>query len=395
MSSPTIAHPTGTLRRRLARSVVPLLVLCVLASGCSTIFGSSTATIVFATQSLGSEGKATTAAIAAFEKASPSIKVEETNYSPSSDTALRQLEQRFIAGSQTPDVISVDVTQPVLLAAGEWIRPLGNFHPDLAGDFPGQVASTEFQGKSYGVPWFINAEGVYYRSDLVTPPRTPDELVGAAEEALAHDPSLKDGFAFEGAHYEGAVTAFINFLGGFGGKLDPNNLDTPENLAALTYMHDLIYSDHIAPPAVTGWQESNVEAAYVAGKAVFAMNWPYVFQLAEARHSPVAGKTGWIPFPSPYGMPAAALGGADLVINANTTHAADAWKLVQYLSSEPAQLARAVAAGDPPALRSAYTPALFALAPYFRQERKVFAAATPRPVLPGYPDISGPEHRRR
>jgi multiple sugar transport system substrate-binding protein len=205
---------------------------------------------------------------------------------------------------------------------------------------------------------------------------------------MAKDSSLKEGLAFEGAKYEGVVTAYQNFLGGFGGKLDPSNMNTPQNVQALQFMQDTIYKDKIAPQAVTGWQESDVQNAWMSGQTPFAMNWPYIFQLSEAKGSPVAGKTGWVPFPSSSGTPAAALGGDDLVINAKSSHKAAAWEFIQYLTDPTVQIQRAIAAGDPPSVQSAYGPSLFSQAPYYKQEAEVFKVATPRPVNPKYPQIS-------
>lgn len=346
-------------------------------------------TIVMATQGLGTEGSATSAAIAGFEKANPNIKVQVLALSPTSNNAYQQLTQRFIAGSSTPDVITADVVWPATFARAGWIAPLTSFHPNLGQYFPGQVASGQYQGKTYAIPWFINAEGLYYRTDLIPhAPTTPTQLVADAKAAVRADPTLLEGLAFEGAKYEGAVTAYVNFLGGFGGSLNPQNLNTPANLAALRFMRDTVTKYHIAPQAVTGWQESNVQSAFMSGQAAFAMNWPYVYSLAEAPGSPLAGKTGWIPFPSATGHPAAALGGDELAINAKSTHQAAAWKLIQYLTSPSVQIQRAISAGDPPSVQAAYTSALFSKAPYYRQEQKVFAAATPRPVSPVYPRIS-------
>lgn len=346
-------------------------------------------TIVFATQGLGAEGDASKAAVAGFEKAHPNIKVKILTLSPVSNNAYQQLQQRFVAKSSTPDVITSDVIWPATFAKAGWLAPLDSFHPDTSRFFPGQVKSVQYKGKIYGVPWFINAEGVYYRTDLVpSPPKTPQQLVSDAKAAMKKDPSLKEGLAFEGDKYEGAVTAFVNFLGAYGGKLDAANLDTSQNAQALQFMRDTIYKYGIAPKAVTGWQESQVQSAWLAGQTPFAVNWPYIFSLSEAKGSKVKGKTGWIPFPAGSNRPQAALGGDDLVLNANSTHKAAAWEFIQYLSSPKVQIQRAVKAGDPPAVQAAYTSALYAKAPFFKQEKTVFQYATPRPVNPSYPKIS-------
>jgi multiple sugar transport system substrate-binding protein len=131
-----------------------------------------------------------------------------------------------------------------------------------------------------------------------------------------------------------------------------------------------------------------VQQAYLGGQAAFAMNWPYIFSLAEASGSSLKGKTGWIPFPSGSSTPKAALGGDALVINAKSQNADAAWKFIQFLTNDSVQIDRAVSAGDPPAVQSAYNSTLYSKAPYYQQEKAVFDVATPRPVTPLYPRIS-------
>ena len=357
----------------------------------SQVSASAKQTIVFATQGLGSEGSATQTAVKAFEKLHPNITVSVLSLSPTSDVAFEQLTQRFIAGSSTPDVITTDVIWPPQFARSGWLANLANFHPDTSAFFSGQMATGQYNGGTYAIPWFINAEGLYYRTDLIkTPPTTPQQLVADAQAAMKKDHSLTEGLAFEGDKYEGAVTAFQSF----GGQLSTStlgNINTPANVAALTFMSDAIHKYHIAPQAVSTWEESNVQSAWLAGQTPFALNWPYIFALSQGSspaYPAVKNKTGWIPFPSSTGTPQASLGGDDLAMNARSTHQAAAWEFIQYLTSDSAQIARAVAAGDPPSVQSAYGPTLYAAAPYFQQEQAVFKAATPRPVTPVYTQIS-------
>ena len=381
---------TGRRKTPLATAAVCAAAVLVAAAGCGSSGGggaskqvaaSAKQTIVFATQGLGGEGAASTAAVKAFEKLHPKITVQIQTLSPTGDVALQQLQQRFIAGTSTPDVITSDVIWPPTFARSQWIAPLDRFHPNTAAFFPGQMATGKYNGHVYAIPWFINAEGIYYRTDLVpTPPTTAQELMTAAKNAMAKNKSLKEGLAFEGDKYEGSVTA----LQSFGGNLDPSNINTPATQQALAFMRSAITSG-IAPSAVTTWEEPNVESAWTSGQTAFALNWPYV--MAESQTKPaVKGKTGWIPFPS--ATPQASLGGDDLVINAKSTHQAAAWEFIQYLTSNDAQITRAINAGDPPSVQSAYNQQLFAKAPYYKQEVAVFKAATPRPVTPVYPQIS-------
>ena len=378
-------------RRALVSSGAALALVAgvvTLAPGAASASGNSV-TIVYATQGLGAEESATNTAIAGFEKANPGIKVKYLLLSSNTSDALQQLTEEFISGSSTPDVIESDIIYPAEFAKAGWILPLTKFHPNMSQFFPAIVNTVSYKGQYYGMPWFINAQGLFYRTDLVpTPPKTPQQLVADAEAAMKKDPSLKEGLAFEGAKYEGVICDYQDFLGGFGGSLNVANLDTPANVAALQFMRDTIYKYKIAPAAVTGWEESNVQDAFDSGQAAFAINWPYLFPLVEATGSPIAGKVAWIPFPSASSHPAASLGGDDLVINKASQNQAADWKFIQYLEQPQVQAARLVAAGDAPAVRAAYTPSLSKAVPYLSQAEKVFAVTAARPVSPEYPEIS-------
>jgi multiple sugar transport system substrate-binding protein len=393
--------PKGTQIRSLAAITAGgLLVAGLAACGSSSssppassqVAASAKQTIVFATQGLGTEGTATANAVKAFEKIHPNIKVTILSLSPTSDVAEQQLEHYFIAGSATPDVVTTDVTWPATFARSGWIAKLDSFHPATGSFFAGQMATGSYNGGTYAIPWFINAEGLYYNTSMVkSAPTSIAQLVSDAKAAVATHKSLKEGLAFEGDEYEGSVTAWQSF-GAQIGLADLGNIDTSANAASLTFMYDAIHTYKIAPSAVTGWQESNVQAAWLSGQTPFALNWPYIYQLSESTtngkptYPAVYGKTAWIPFPSP--TPQSSLGGDDLAINAKSTHQAAAYELIQYLTSVSAQDTRAIFAGDPPSVTAAYNSTLYKAAPYYKNEKGVYAVVTPRPVTPVYPTIS-------
>jgi multiple sugar transport system substrate-binding protein len=354
----------------------------------SSVAGSATQTIVFAESGLGTEGQQTQVAINAFEKANPNIKVSVQVLSSDSTTYLSTLEHDFISGSPTPDVFESDVTYPAKFAQAGWVASLTQFHPDMSQFFPHEVAAGTYNGTYYAVPWFDNPEGLFYRTDLIkTPPTSPAQVVSDAEQAMKTDKSLKEGIAFEADKYEGAITSFLTVDSAFGGTLNPQNVNTPGNVAALNWLHAAIYTSHIAPQAVTGWQEGQVEEQFVSGYTPFAINYPFVE--AQPMVAAVKGHVGYIPFPAgPGGTPGSALGGEMLAINAKTAHGAAAWKLIQYLTSPSVETARAIAVGDPPSLPSAYTSALYSSAPYFKDVYTLNTYSAPRPVTPNYLQVS-------
>jgi multiple sugar transport system substrate-binding protein len=359
-------------------------------SGSSTpaVSASAKQTIVFAEAGLGTEGQQTQVAINDFMKANPNIKVTVQVLSSDSTTYLSQLEHDFISGSATPDVFETDVTYPAKFAQAGWVLPLSKFNVDSSQFFPHEVAAGTYNSTLYAVPWFDNPEGLFYRTDLIkTPPTSPAQVVSDAQAAMRADPSLKEGLAFEAAKYEGAITSFLTVDSAFGGTLDPSNINTAGNRAALSWLHDAIYKYHIAPTAVTGWEEGQVEQEFVSGHAAFAIDYPFVESLATA--APVKGHVGYIPFPAGSGgTPGSALGGEMLAINAKTAHSAASWKLIQYLTSPSVEVARAIVTGDPPSLPSAYTSALYAKAPYFAAVKTLNNYSAPRPVNPNYLTVS-------
>ncbi len=384
----------GQARLRAVTVSVGAVALAVGAAACgssgssSSVAATAKQTIVFAESGLGTEGQQTQVAINAFEKANPNIKVTVQVLSPDSTTYLSQLEHDFIAGSSTPDVFESDVTYPAKFAQAGWVLPLTQFKPDTSQFFKTEVDAGTFNGSLYAMPWFDNPEGLFYRTDLVkTPPKTPADVVADAKAAMKADPSLKEGLAFEADKYEGAITAFLTVDSAFGGKLDPSNVNTPGNVAALKWLHDAIYTEKIAPQAVTGWQEGQVQQQFSSGYAAFAINYPFVE--AQPPAPAVKGHIGYIPFPAGSGgTPGSALGGEMLAINAKTAHSAAAYKLIQYLTSPAVETARAIAVGDPPSLPSAYTSALYAKAPYFQAVKTLNDFAAPRPVTPNYLQVS-------
>jgi multiple sugar transport system substrate-binding protein len=370
----------------LISAALTALAACAGSSGSTPTAATAHQSITFATAALGSELSATKAEITSFEKAHPNITVRLVQLASTSNDAYQQLTHYFIAGSSTPDVIDADTAWPASFARAGWIIPLTKY-VSTGALMPDAAAAGTYQGKLYAAMFYFNAEGLYYRSDLVKQaPKTPQDLVADAQAALHADPTLKEGLAFEGSKYEGAVTVFIDFMGAFGGGLNPAHFDTPANLQALQFLHDVVYKYKIAPGAVTGWTEQNVQEAFTSGQTAFATNWPYVESLMPG--SAVAGKAGYVPFPSQSGAGVATLASDALVINSHSTHIAADAEFIQWLLTPGQQITRAIASGDPPSVKAAYTSALFSKAPYFQTDQQVFKAGVPRLVSANYLQIS-------
>ena len=148
----------------------------------------------------------------------------------------------------------------------------------------------------------------------------------------------------------------------------------------------------VVPRSVLTWHEEEARFAFQNGQAAFMRNWPYAYALLQdSTGSVVAGRFAVAPMPAgPGGSPTAALGGAQLAINANSEHPEAAWAVIDYLTRPEQMLERAQVVGQFPARRTGISEADLtrALSIPPAQIRAVVEHAVPRPVTPVYTQLS-------
>lgn len=351
--------------------------------------------LTFSGSVLGAEGQVVRQQIQRFAAAHPGLTIR-IRPTPDAADARHQLYVEWLnAWAADPDVLQLDVIWTPEFAAAGWILPLDRFAPETGDFFAAPLAADRWRGRLFAIPWFVDTGMLYWRTDLVSaPPRTFDELVTDARLAMAGH-GVPYGFVWQGARYEGLVTVFLEHLVGFGGRImDAGGrivVDSPAAVRALTFMHDCI-ADGVVPRAVLTWQEEQTRFAFENGQAVFLRNWPYAAALFDRpSESAVAGRFGVAPMPHDAGRSAAALGGAQLAINARSRQPDAAWQLVRFLTAPAQMLERARVAGQFPARRSLYDdPRLAAALPVPPAEvRRIIERAVPRPVTPVYTQLSG------
>jgi multiple sugar transport system substrate-binding protein len=348
---------------------------------------SSKQTITFAISGLGAEGTYLEKQVSEFEAANPNIKVIVNVDSSNSTVFLSQINNSFAAGASTPDLVESDVTYTAKWAAGGYLAPVSC----TQSTFNSAMWSTgTYSGKQYSCPFFLNVEGLWYRKDLIkTPPTSPQQVISDAQAAMKADPKLKEGIAWEGDQYEGEITSFMVLDKAFGGSLNNlANINTPQNVAALDYLHSLIYQDKLAPAGVTSYTEGQTGDDFDSGYAAFAINWPYVAS-GPFSNGVTASDIGYIPFPAASGgQPGVALGGSVLSINAKTAHIAAVNSLIAFLTSPAQQTERAIAVSDAPAVNAAYDSKLFAASSLWQTVQSLAGDAAARPVTPYYLTVS-------
>jgi multiple sugar transport system substrate-binding protein len=386
-------------RTALRLRLIPLrtlgLTLTLLAAGCGGTPKGGPAVVVFPGSMLGEEGQVLQRQLARFQRAHPDIIVVQRPTPDAADQRHQLYVQWLNARASEPDILQLDAIWTPEFAAAGWILDLDRFRPATDSFFSATIEANRWGGRLYALPWFVDVGMLYWRTDLMrAPPATFDDLRQEAARARA-ERGLRYGLVWQGARYEGLVTVFSEYLGGFGGRiLDSGRVTVgePAAIRALTEMRDEIYRDGIVPPSALTWHEEESRFAFQNGETAFMRNWPYAYALMQdSTASRVAGRYAVAVMPAgPGGRGTAALGGAQLAINVNSAHPEAAWRVIRYLT-EPAQmLERAEGVGQFPTRPALYDdPALAqALSMPPAQARAVIEHAVPRPVTPVYTQLS-------
>jgi multiple sugar transport system substrate-binding protein len=339
---------------------------------------------------VGAEGEVLTRQVERFMAANPGVRVE-IQRTPDDATQRHQLYVQWLnARVGRPDILQLDVVWSAEFAAAGWILSLDRFRPSTEDFFPASLEANRWQGRLFALPWFMDVGMLYWRTDLV--PRAPvsmDELARFARAGISD--TVPYGIVWQGARYEGLVTVFLEVLGAFGGEILAEDgrvaVASPAGVRALEFLRGQI--GEIAPSEVLTWHEEEARFAFQNGNAVFLRNWPYAWPLLN--DSGISGKFAVAPMPAaPGGRPSAALGGAQLAINAHSRHPDLAWRLIAFLTAPDPMLERARVAGQYPPRRSLWEdPRLAeALGVPLQDIRRILESATPRPVTPVYSELS-------
>src|SRR5215210_1653626 len=206
-------------------------------------------------------------------------------------THYDKLTTEFQAGGGDTDVIGGDVIWAIQFAAQGWIQDLSDDFPESEQKkfLPAPISAMQYEGKTYGIPYFTDAGVLYYRKDLLEqagfsdPPETWDELKEMALKTMK-DTGTKNGFVFQGSNYEGGVCNGCEYIWTFGGEVlsDVTSgkvvIDSSEALAAMETYGSMI-RDGVAPQAVTNYTETESEPAFGAGDSVFFRDWPGFYAL--------------------------------------------------------------------------------------------------------------------
>lgn len=329
--------------------------------------------------------------IARFEKQYPKIKVKYVNVP--FDAAQDKFKTAAQSGSGAPDVFRAEVAWTPGFAKLGYLQPIdGTPAVDGAEDYlPGPVASTRFDGKTYGVPQVTDTLALLYNKDLlakagVTPPKTMDELKTAALAVKA-----KTGAG--GVYLNPGGYFLLPFLYGEGGDLvdaeaKKITVNSPAAVKAVDRVKDLIGSGAaMKPDFADGY--SNMQASFKDGKVAMVINGPW--SVADDLTGPAFAKTdnlGIAPVPAGgSGKAGAPTGGHNYVVYAGSKQLDASYLFVKFMNSTANQAHLASKLSLLPTRRAAYADPAVKQSAVVTSFGTVLETAVPRPAIPQGGDL--------
>ena len=278
-----------------------------------------------------------------FQKQNPGIKVNLTF------VAYEALHDKIVAAAPagTYDTVLVDVIWPAEFASKKMIVDITDRFPESERSkiFAGALKTTEYDERYYGVPWILDTKYFFYNKKMlgeagVSPPDTWDAVVGAAR-ALKSDGVVEYPLIWSWAQAEALICDYTTLLGAYGGKFFDESGEPAFNsgggLQALEFMR-MTLDEKLSNPASTESLEEDVRRIISQGEAAMALNWTYMFALAnDPNESQVAGQIDIAHTPKgPAGAPGVN-GSMGIAISNGSQNQDAAWKYIQFMTSQKIQ----------------------------------------------------------
>ena len=340
-----------------------------------------------------------------YQQRNPGVRVEVEIGGATSDQQQQYLNTVLTSKDSAVDVMLIDVIRPAQFAAAGWAEPLDAYlgaekDAVMARYLPAYREANIVGGKVIALPYFADAQFLYYRTDLLAkynlqPPKTWAELTAAAQTVMRgeNNPNLR-GFATAGAPIEGTVCTFLVPMWGGGGQFlnaaGKPNVNSAQARQSLQLWTDL-KAANVTPPNLAEIVTDRIRVDFQAGNMLFAMQWGYAWNRFENdADSAVKGKTNVVPLPGFAGNESATcIGGWQLAVSAFSRNKAEAVKLARFLSSPEISKMQAVLASHLPVFAEVYTdPDVLRVNPWFQFARNVVVTGRARPVSPDYPEVS-------
>ncbi len=285
-----------------------------------------------------------------FMAANPDIKVnlEFVPYEGLRDKTL--LAQGAGAGY---DVVLFDVIWPAEYAENKVLVDVTDrITEDMKGAImPGAWTTVDYKNRAYGMPWILDTKYLFYNTEMLekagiaAPPKTWEELLEQAK--VIKDKGIVDyPIVWSWAQAEAVICDYTMLLASYGGDFLTDDgkpaFQSGGGVQALDYMVNSVDAG-LTNPNSKEYLEEDVRRVFSSGQAAFALNWTYMYNLAnnpsDPNESKIAGKVGVVPGPGISGkLEASAVNGSmGLGITTASKHPDEAWKYILAMTSQATQ----------------------------------------------------------
>lgn len=322
-----------------------------------------------------------------FNESQSAVKASYVELGPDTDAARTAAIQRLEGGSADCDVYMTDVTWTPEWASQGWLYDQTDLVKAAAGNVMDSIiATTAYDGRNWGTPFYTNAGLMFYRTDRVTTPKTWKDLY--AQAASSPDNKL----LMQAKSYEGLTVNFLEVLYSAGGEVINEKgevvIDNETTREVLTFMRDGFVNGSVDPASLT-YDEGAGRRAFESGVGGFQRNWPNAFK--SAHDAGLGDVTGVTPLPAfdEGDEPAAVLGGWNLAVPTTAKNPGGAVAFIKFTVSDANQKEQFLISSQAPVVASVYSdPEVVAKFPFAAELHSSLQSAKPRPKSPVYAQIS-------
>ena len=299
----------------------------------------------------GNEGEILGELTKEFEAANPGVKVNVTSIPV--DAAHDKI-LTSVAGNQAPDVAMVGTTWMGELARTQTLDEAPS-SLDQSQFFKGVADTVKVDGKTYGVPWYVETRLLYYRTDIAEKagiteaPKTWDELKETAR-AMQSKGGAKYGINLSTNNWQ----EYLPFVWQAGGDLaqgDEFTLDSPQAAEATAFYKS--FADEGLSPNTTK-QGFDITPAFVRGTHPMFFSGPWHMGLVnEAGGEGFEKKWAVAPMPTKE-TNTSFVGGSNWAVFKSTQNRDTAWKFVEWTAKPETQAKWYEISSDLPANQAAW-----------------------------------------
>jgi multiple sugar transport system substrate-binding protein len=292
------------------------------------------------------------AIVADYETANPGEKVEIVI------TTWDTMAQKILVGLQqsrnAPDVITELESRTLRYARKNLLTDLTEVVTKLGKDdfVPSALATGEYEGHYYSIPFRHDGAGLYYNKDLFAaagldpehPPQTWAELVEYSKKltVIKDGQTTQYGIAWPLGNVNNGVERYLPLLFDHGGKLFNQDqtqftLDTPEAIAALNALADL-FKTGVAPRSSLEVDNTGLRELFLNRR--IAMYYSGPFDVQPILEAGIKLGTGFLPGMN--GMGVTTVDGFSLIVPAHSSKQKAAEQFVAFVG-QPKNQARLTA----------------------------------------------------